>query len=254
MFTNIISKSARSSSCDGICYVLERCCRLPGMSLSKLVPWELPSHLKCNLEGWGGLLKRQVVQASAAAFSSGRKSALVDGNRTWRVATDCSGVDAPIWSLRLMHVPHTHVYASDIWPVARDFIALNSKPSAEICKDMCARQVQSVPHHDIYICGFPCQPFSTLHHGTTFFQEAKSRPFRAMLRLIGHCKASVVVLENVHGILRVLEKTAARSLTPPGLSVDHLEIGSKDVRPTSASAEDLHRRHPARRILNRVGG
>ena len=177
-----------------------------GMSQSKRVQWELPSHLKCGLEGWGRLAKQQVVQASAAVLPSPRRSAVAVGNRIWRVATDCSGADAPIWSLRLMQVPHAHVYASDIWPMARDFIALNSKPSAEICTDMCARKLESVPAHDVYVCGFPCQPFSLLHHGTTFFQEAKSRPFRAMLRQIRHSKALVVVLENVCGILRVLQK------------------------------------------------
>ena len=84
-----------------------------------------------------------------------------------KIASDCSGTDAPVFALRkskyiIKHgVAIKHKWASDISPAARTFIEMNHEPQ-RIFDDMCTRKHGKLPRVDIYFNGFPCQPFSSL--------------------------------------------------------------------------------------------
>ena len=130
---------------------------------------------------------------------------------TFRIATDCSGADAPIWACRQTQLKHVHVFSSDIWHKARSFLKCNTPPCEVMYDDMCARGCCGVPQHDVYVCGFPCQPFSTLRSKSRFFQEAKAKPFWAALKTIRASRPPMVLMENVAGIMRV-QDTLKRAL------------------------------------------
>lgn len=125
-----------------------------------------------------------------------------------RVGTDCAGADAPVWALRQLGISFSHAFASETWLVARELLAANSKPDV-VYGDMCGR-TENPPPHDVYICGFPCQPFSTLHNKTKLLREPKAKPYRAMLKTIRASRPTLVVLENVPGIMRIFTSLQKR--------------------------------------------
>ena len=75
-----------------------------------------------------------------------------------------------------------------------------------IYSDMLQRDPSTLPKDiGVYDSGFPCQPFSLLHHNSNFFQEEQAELFRETLKTVYRIKPLVCVLENVVGILRVWE-------------------------------------------------
>ena len=75
------------------------------------------------------------------------------------MGTDCSGMDTPILALRNMGVGIDHVFSCDSDPVAVKAIRANSNPKV-IYHDIKKRDNKTTPSVDLYIAGFPCQPFS----------------------------------------------------------------------------------------------
>ena len=181
---------------------------LPRASTPILPSVIIPSALELHLSTWGVRL-RQAMEGALAPHNTLR--ALMGANL--RVGTDCAGLEAPILSLQAMRVLHTHVFSCERDPKKREYIKLNF-PEPLLLNDMCRRSHADLPRHDLYICGFPCKPFSTLHRDSAFFKQAEARPFFAMIRTLRACLPAVAVLENVLGIKRVLCKVwrALRSL------------------------------------------
>jgi DNA (cytosine-5)-methyltransferase 1 len=78
-----------------------------------------------------------------------------------RVGTDCSGIEAPIQALLQMKKKIKHVWSCDYDKFAKQSIYANYKP--EIWYDnITTRDHTSLPDIDLYVCGFPCQPFSLM--------------------------------------------------------------------------------------------
>ena len=98
-------------------------------------------------------------------------------------------------------MPHgiRHEFSCELAEKKRAFLEANH-PEALILKDMLRRDHAKLPHIDIYVCGFPCKPFSTLHVRSKGFAERAARPFRATVRTISRKLPPVVVLENVSGL------------------------------------------------------
>jgi site-specific DNA-cytosine methylase len=86
-----------------------------------------------------------------------------------RVGTDCSGIEAPIQALRQLQIPFNHVFSSDIDKFVIQSIKANYHPGILYGDpdgpypngDITKRDVNTIPDIDLYIAGFPCQPFST---------------------------------------------------------------------------------------------
>jgi DNA (cytosine-5)-methyltransferase 1 len=116
-----------------------------------------------------------------------------------RVATDCSGIEAPIQAFRMLNIPIRHMWSSDIDKYARQSIEANYDPET-IFDDVSTRDHSVLPSVDWYIAGFPCQSFSIRgnQHG---FNDQRGELFFQMLDTISSCTPSVFILENVKGIL-----------------------------------------------------
>ena len=122
------------------------------------------------------------------------------------MGTDCSGAEAPIWSLRSMCIPHIHAFSCDVSPAVRKFIAACSPPVGPIFPDMLKRDIPSIPAHSVYVCGFPCKPFSLLRrHSTKLMREPTAKPFFATVKVIREHLPMVAILENVEGIKSVMK-------------------------------------------------
>lgn len=148
-----------------------------------------------------------------------------------KVATDCSGIEAPIQAFRKMGIPIEHMWSSDIDKQVRESIKANYNPNI-LYTDITERNTNELPKVDWYIAGFPCQAFSQ-RGNMKGFEDRRGMLFFWILDTIKACDPNVFVLENVKGILsndkgetfkRIVEELTA-------LSDYHLEIfllNSKD--------------------------
>jgi DNA (cytosine-5)-methyltransferase 1 len=125
-----------------------------------------------------------------------------------RVGTDCSGIEAPIQALKALKIPFKHVFASDINPFVIQSIKANYKPDILFGDkdgkypegDITLRDNKKLPSIDLYIAGFPCQPFSTAGKGMGFYDE-RGVVFLSCYDVIIQKKPKIFILENVKGIL-----------------------------------------------------
>jgi DNA (cytosine-5)-methyltransferase 1 len=78
-----------------------------------------------------------------------------------RVGTDCSGIEAPIQALQQLNIPFIHEFACEKDKYALQSIQANYNPKL-IYTDITTRDHSSLPDIDLYVCGFPCQPFSNI--------------------------------------------------------------------------------------------
>nr|QBK86871.1 MAG: uncharacterized protein LCMAC103_02090 [Marseillevirus LCMAC103] len=116
-----------------------------------------------------------------------------------RVGTDCSGIEAPLFALQKLKVRYSHEFSCEIDRHATATLLANHKPK-KFYKDITARSIKSTPSVDLYVCGFPCQPFSTAG-GKKGFQDPRGTIFDYCCRYIKHHRPKVYVLENVPGLL-----------------------------------------------------
>lgn len=78
-----------------------------------------------------------------------------------RIGTDCSGIEAPIQALLQLGVDFKHVFACESDKYAVQSIKANYLPEV-IYDDITTRDHALLPDIDMYVCGFPCQPFSSM--------------------------------------------------------------------------------------------
>ena len=166
------------------------------------------------LDSWGRELVNKVMScydAWAGCGDVGASSCALKTGVNVRVGTDCSGAEAPIWALRAMGIKHVHKFSCDWKKPVRDFIAAVSPPEGPIFQNMLTRKMDDIPDMDLYVCGFPCTPFSTLRrHKTRLLQEAAARPFLVLLKVLKARKPALAVLENVVGIEAAMQKVCPR--------------------------------------------
>lgn len=117
-----------------------------------------------------------------------------------RVGTDCSGMEAPIQALRNLGVPYEHVFSSEIDPACLETIRANTSPSTLYDYDIRDRDNKKTPRVDLYVCGFPCQPFSRLGRRDGL-DDARGTVFFGCIDYIRTQRPRYFVLENVRGLL-----------------------------------------------------
>lgn len=125
-----------------------------------------------------------------------------------RVGTDCSGIEAPIQALKNLGVPFSHEFSSDIDKFCIQSIKANYKPKVLFgdpdgsfpCGDITKRNINDVPDIDLYVCGFPCQPFSAAGRKNGF-EHKSGNVFWSCFEVINAKKPKYFILENVRGLL-----------------------------------------------------
>ena len=131
--------------------------------------------------------------------------------RTLRIGTDCSGIEAPIQALISLGIPFVHVFCSDIDKYCIKSIKANYSPGiifgddtssnpSYANGDITKRKIEDVPDIDLYICGFPCQPFSMAGERKGF-DDRRGNVFFTCLEVIVVKQPTYFILENVKGIL-----------------------------------------------------
>jgi len=174
--------------------------------------FQVPPELQEALQQWGPRLVQQLDAAWLRRPVSGSPL---------RIGTDCSGLEAPVLALDAMGIPYCHVFSSEVSAAKRRYIEANfvqapassrsigwrrGNSSLRLYPDMLKRDLATLPRCDIYVCGFPCKPFSRLNTKSRAFAELAAKPFRAVLKTLAAALPAVAVLENVSGIQRYMQK------------------------------------------------
>ncbi len=118
-----------------------------------------------------------------------------------KIGTDCSGIEAPIQALINLQIPFEHIFSSEIEPNCIKSINANYRPNI-LFSDITSRDIRAVPDIDLYVCGFPCQPFSSLGKRDGAADE-RGTVFYSCLKVLRKKKPKYFVLENVRGILSI---------------------------------------------------
>ena len=101
-------------------------------------------------------------------------------------------------ALRGLRIPCQHVFASEIDPETRATLLANSPP-AIMYHDIRVRPTMQTPAVDLYVAGFPCQPFSLAGRCAGFDSPNNGTIFAHILNYISCRSPRVFVLENVAG-------------------------------------------------------
>ena len=112
-----------------------------------------------------------------------------------KIGTDCSGIEAPIQALQQIRVKFDHEWSCDNDIEVLKSIKANYKPKI-IYENILERDHSILPDIDLYVCGFPCQPFSLagLKLGD---QDSRSNIMGHCIEVINLKKPKVFILENV---------------------------------------------------------
>ena len=112
-----------------------------------------------------------------------------------RIGTDCSGIEAPIQALKQLRIPFEHSFCCEKDPFALKSIQANYTPK-KIYNDITKRKHALLPDIDMYICGFPCQPFSLMGNkmGT---EDSRSNIMYQCIKVVKKKLPKVFILENV---------------------------------------------------------
>jgi DNA (cytosine-5)-methyltransferase 1 len=116
-----------------------------------------------------------------------------------RIGTDCSGIDAPIQALKQLGIPYDHVFSCDIDKWCRETLNANYDIPI-IFEDIVKRDVSALPDIDLYVCGFPCQPFSQAGDRKGLI-DTRGTIFHNCLDVIKQKRPKYFILENVKNIL-----------------------------------------------------
>tara|TARA_B100001094_G_scaffold295196_1_gene316351 strand:- start:698 stop:1705 length:1008 start_codon:yes stop_codon:yes gene_type:complete len=118
-----------------------------------------------------------------------------------RVGTDCSGIEAPIIALKYLNIDFIHEFSCDNDLFVKKTILYNFSPN-KYYDDILTRNNNLLPDIDIYICGFPCQSFSTGGKREGFYKKNKEGIiFFKCLEVIKLKQPLFFILENVKGLL-----------------------------------------------------
>ncbi|CAE7327067.1 unnamed protein product [Symbiodinium natans] len=167
---------------------------------------KLPARMLRDLEGYGPWMLRQAETVRTAWLQECHLPAQPKlASTPVTVGTDCSGCEAPIFSLRAMGISFRHCFACDNAPHAETFIRAVTKPEVFL-SDMLARSLEDLPAPHIYVCGFPCKPYSSLHNDSKGFKEKAAKPFKAMLETAKKKRPCLAVFENVLGLMKYMPK------------------------------------------------
>ena len=124
-----------------------------------------------------------------------------------RIGTDCSGIDAPIQALKQLGVKYKHIFSSEIDKYCIKTLKANyniplifgDEDGDHPVGDITKRDICNVPNIDLYICGFPCQPFSQAGNRKGL-NDTRGNVFWSCIDVIMSRQPKYFILENVKNI------------------------------------------------------
>jgi DNA (cytosine-5)-methyltransferase 1 len=131
---------------------------------------------------------------------SKKKNDLTVQHMVLTIGTDCSGIEAPIQALKNLGIDFKHLFSSEIDASCIETIQANAQPDILYDADIRERDNTNTPKVDLYVCGFPCQPFSEAG-SKGGFEDTRGTVFFGCVDYIQKRRPKFFVLENVRGLL-----------------------------------------------------
>jgi DNA (cytosine-5)-methyltransferase 1 len=136
-----------------------------------------------------------------------------------KVGTDCSGIDAPIQALKNLEIPFEHIFSCESDKFCRQTIEANCEVKT-IYENILTRNIEDVPYVDLYVCGFPCQPFSSANGRRQGIQDARGTIVHSCIEYIREKRPRYFVLENVRGLMTIDKGETFRCILSELRSID----------------------------------
>jgi len=151
------------------------------------------------------------------------------------VGTDCSGMEAPLQALMNLGVNFSHKFSCDVDSHARATINANFPPK-EMYDDITTRDNDLTPSVQLYVAGFPCQPFSSAGLGQGFKDtRGRGKIFFDVARYLEEHTPEIFILENVSGMKRLENgkyfkqiMSALNVLKNPGYNITDAVLDTKE--------------------------
>jgi DNA-cytosine methyltransferase len=118
-----------------------------------------------------------------------------------KVGSDCSGWASEVHALRLLGLGGKidHQFACDISKASKTIIFNNCRP--KVWYDDClTRDSSKTPYVDVYVAGFPCQPFSTAGKNLGMHDD-RATVFDGVFDYIKNQRPAIFILENVKNLM-----------------------------------------------------
>ena len=164
------------------------------------------------------------------------------GGQPISIAAECTGIGSGIEGVAKICNSHSVAFISEIDDVTRGVCTIFAHPE-DIRGNVLARNVKGDVHSDVYIAGFPCQPFSAAGKQEGF-NDQKGRG-RICHRLIAHIERAlpkVFILENVKGFKSVNNGAAYDEFVDRLKRIRNYETGESAYSVTPYAFERLELR------------
>ena len=188
-------------------------------------------QLAKTLTGWGPQLKQKARNA-LQCWRDRNPGQVLDSESTsfqWDLGTDFSGIEAPVFALQELGYFFKHRFSCEFKKEPQQIASLCIGDAEKQFFNIFDRHMSELPGVSLYCSGFPCTPFSMLHHRTKLLRDSNARQFFASTRTLHHCRPAVAIFENVLGAKRVLPRLQ-RCLGQGGLyHVIVLEMNPRDL-------------------------
>ena len=168
------------------------------------------------LESWGKFAKNAVQKAMSDLGNSGvallRNQSLYDSaimrdtKRPVQLFTDFSGLEAPLWALRSLDLPVSHEVSCDKAEAAQKWIKEHCHPKLFFGNVLSRKDVDLPKSIDVYVAGFPCQPWSSAHASSRLWRDPNAKQFNATIPTIAATQPQLAILENVLGLKKVWQR------------------------------------------------
>ena len=148
------------------------------------------------------------------------------------LGSDCCGIEAIIFALKKLKINFEHKFSCDADANVKKSVLANFNP--EIFYDnIFGRNIEKMPSVDLYVCGFPCQPFSIAGNQLGLKDERNGNIFYECFKYIKMKKPKVFILENVKGLLtndngRTITTIKRKLETLKIYNVDYLLLNTMD--------------------------
>lgn len=134
-------------------------------------------------------------------------------HRKISVGSDCSGWASEIHALRLLglHQSIDHQFACDVSGPSKTIILQNWPPKHWFDDCLARKNDHHVPKVDIYVAGFPCQPYSAAGQNKGI-NDDRATVFHGVIDYIKCRLPNIVVLENVKNLISKTHKDMFASI------------------------------------------
>ena len=138
---------------------------------------------------------------------------ITDGGGCIMVGTECSGMEPLPYVLKGLGLKGRFkmAFACEIDSRCRKLIQTTHKRAcrpAVLLEDITKRRAKKLPRHDLYVAGFPCQPFSAMG-SRRGISDVRGRIIFRIVKAITAKKTRAFILENVRGLVTQHKRTFA---------------------------------------------